>query len=69
MLAGFNNLVREASALYQSQHYDSYHFLMTLSDQVAHFGLEHHQSNDDRVPEKTFLDPEYRRACSRPAAA
>ena len=30
---------------------------MTLSDQVAHFGLEHHQSNDDRVPEKTFLDP------------
>jgi predicted metalloprotease with PDZ domain len=57
MLAGFNNLVREASAIYKSHHYDSYHFLMTLSDQVAHFGLEHHQSNDDRVPEKTFLDP------------
>lgn len=57
MLAGFNNLVREASALYKSHHYTSYHFLMTLSDQVAHFGLEHHQSNDDRVPEKTFLDP------------
>ena len=57
MLAGFNELVRQASALYQSHHYGSYHFLMTLSDQVAHFGLEHHQSNDDRVPEKTFLDP------------
>jgi predicted metalloprotease with PDZ domain len=57
MLAGFNNLVREASAMYQSHHYTSYHFLMTLSDQVAHFGLEHHQSNDDRVPEKTFLSP------------
>ncbi len=57
MLAGFNNLIREASTLYRSHHYDSYHFLMTLSDQVAHFGLEHHQSNDDRVPEKTFLDP------------
>ena len=57
MLAGFNDLVRQASALYQSHHYGSYHFLMTLSDQVAHFGLEHHQSNDDRVPEKTFLDP------------
>src|SRR6185437_459255 len=55
MLAGFNNLIREATALYKSHHYDSYHFLMTLSDQVAHFGLEHHQSNDDRVPEKTFL--------------
>jgi predicted metalloprotease with PDZ domain len=57
MLAGFNDLVRQSSALYQSHHYGSYHFLMTLSDQVAHFGLEHHQSNDDRVPEKTFLDP------------
>ena len=57
MLAGFNDLVRQASALYQSHHYGSYHFLMTLSDQVAHFGLEHHQSNDDRVPEKTFLEP------------
>jgi len=56
-LAAFNNLVREATALYKSHHYDSFHFLMTLSDQVAHFGLEHHQSNDDRVPEKTFLDP------------
>ncbi len=57
LLAGFNNLVRETGALYQSRHFNSYHFLMTLSDQVAHFGLEHHQSSDDRVPEKTFLDP------------
>lgn len=57
MLEGFNNLVRETGALYKSRHYYSYHFLMTLSDQVAHFGLEHHQSNDDRVPEKTFLNP------------
>ena len=57
LLAGFANLVRETGALYKSRHYGSYHFLMTLSDQVAHFGLEHHQSSDDRVPEKTFLDP------------
>lgn len=57
LLAGFNNLVRETGALYKSRHYGSYHFLMTLSDQVAHFGLEHHQSSDDRVPEKSFTDP------------
>ncbi len=57
LLAGFNNLVRETGALYKSRHYNSYHFLMTLSDQVAHFGLEHHQSSDDRIPEKSFLDP------------
>ena len=52
----FSNLVRETGALYKSRHYNSYHFLVTLSDQVAHFGLEHHQSSDDRVPEKTFID-------------
>jgi predicted metalloprotease with PDZ domain len=55
-LAAYSNLVRETGPLFQSRHYASYHFLMTLSDQVAHFGLEHHQSSDDRVPEKTFLD-------------
>ncbi len=55
-LAAFANLVNETGALYKSRHYNSYHFLVTLSDQVAHFGLEHHQSSDDRVPEKTFLD-------------
>ena len=55
-LDAYSNLVREAGALYQSRHYTSYHFLVTLSDQVAHFGLEHHQSSDDRVAEKTFVD-------------
>lgn len=52
----FNKLVRETGALYKSRHYNAYHFLVTLSDQVAHFGLEHHQSSDDRVAEKTFTD-------------
>jgi predicted metalloprotease with PDZ domain len=52
----FSHLIRETGALYKSRHYNSYHFLVTLSDQVAHFGLEHHQSSDDRVPEKTFTD-------------
>jgi len=52
----FDKLVRETGALYKSRHYGSYHFLVTLSDEVAHFGLEHHQSSDDRVPAKTFVD-------------
>jgi predicted metalloprotease with PDZ domain len=56
---GYSNLVRETGALYQSRHYESYHFLVTASDQVAHFGLEHHQSSDDRVPERTFIDDNY----------
>ena len=56
MVAAFSKLVHETGALYKSRHYNSYHFLVTLSDQVAHFGLEHHQSSDDRVGEKTFVD-------------
>ena len=52
----FSRLVRETGALYQSRHYGSYHFLVTLSDEVAHFGLEHHQSSDDRVAPRTFVD-------------
>jgi len=55
-IAEFDKLVRETGALYKSRHYGSYHFLVTLSDEVAHFGLEHHQSSDDRVTAKTFTD-------------
>ena len=54
----FDRLVRESGALYKSHHYDSYHFLVTLSDEVAHFGLEHHESSDDRVAARTFVDDE-----------
>ncbi|HET9257880.1 MAG TPA: hypothetical protein VFO16_22135 [Pseudonocardiaceae bacterium] len=42
-------LVDEAKALFGAEHYDHYTFLCTLSDRVAHFGLEHHQSSDTRV--------------------
>jgi predicted metalloprotease with PDZ domain len=55
-IAQFSKLIRETGALYKSRHYTAYHFLVTLSDQVAHFGLEHHQSSDDRVAERTFVD-------------
>jgi predicted metalloprotease with PDZ domain len=55
-IADFDRLVRESGALYKSRHYGSYHFLVTLSDEVAHFGLEHHQSSDDRVTANTFID-------------
>jgi predicted metalloprotease with PDZ domain len=55
-VAGYKQLVLEADALFGAHHYDHYDFLYTLSDAVAHFGLEHHQSSDDRVSERTFLD-------------
>jgi predicted metalloprotease with PDZ domain len=55
-IAHYNQLVAETGALFGSRHYRAYHFLVTLSDDVAHFGLEHHESSDDRVPERTLLD-------------
>lgn len=55
-IAAYSNLVKETGALYKSRHYDHYNFLFTLSDSVAHFGLEHHQSSDDRVDARNFLD-------------
>lgn len=53
----FDNLVAEAGALYGARHYREYHFLLTLSDHVAHFGLEHHESNDSRLGEGYLTDP------------
>ena len=54
----FSTLVAETGALFQSRHYASYHFLITLSDQVGHFGIEHHQSSDDRLTSATFINEE-----------
>ena len=58
----YQNLVKETGALFGSRHYRDYHFLYTLSDHVAHFGLEHHESSDDRMGERTLIDPEPRLA-------
>ena len=51
------NLVTESGALFGARHYAHYDFLLTLSDGTAHFGLEHHQSSDDRTGEKSLVDP------------
>lgn len=51
------NLVAESGKLFGARHYRDYHFLLTLSDHVAHFGLEHHESNDSRLPERALLLP------------
>jgi len=52
----YKRLVAEAGAMFGSRHYRSYHFLLTLSDHVASFGLEHHESSDDRLAERALLD-------------
>ena len=53
-------LVREENALFGAHHYRDYHFLLTCSDRVDHFGLEHHESSDDRVGADFLTDDDAR---------
>lgn len=60
-LAHYNKLVAETGALFGARHYRQYRFLLTLSDYVAHFGLEHHESSDNRVPERSLIEEDARK--------
>lgn len=51
-----DRLIVEAGKLFGTRHYKSYRFLFALSDQVAHFGLEHHESSDNRGPEGLLIE-------------
>ena len=51
-------LVKEAVAMFGAQHYQHYDFLLAVSDNTGAFGLEHHQSSDDRTDADFFTDPE-----------
>jgi predicted metalloprotease with PDZ domain len=56
-LAALNQLVRETGPLYASRHYETYHFLLSLSDVIREEGLEHHQSSDNGIEKKGVSDP------------
>ncbi len=53
-LEAHRNLVKQAYALYASHHYDHYDFLYSLSNEVEHNGLEHHQSSEDGADSEAF---------------
>jgi predicted metalloprotease with PDZ domain len=53
-LASYKQLVAETGKLFGARHYEKYHFLLTLSDQTAHRGLEHHESSDNGTAEDVF---------------
>ncbi len=53
----FDRLIAEAHALFGGRHYRRYDFLLALSDHIDHFGLEHHQSSDNHLPEKFLRSP------------
>src|ERR1700691_319585 len=58
----YKNLVEQANKLFGAHHYRDYHFLLSLSDHVAHFGLEHHESDDSRIAERGLVDDGERKA-------
>jgi predicted metalloprotease with PDZ domain len=58
--AQLRKLVQETAALFGATHYDEYHFLWTLSDQLGFEGIEHHQSSDNRSAERSLIDEDLR---------
>ncbi len=60
VLDAYREMTGQAKKLFGAQHFRDYHFLYSLSDHVEHFGLEHHESNDSRSPERAMVDPDLR---------
>ena len=58
----FSHLTAETGALFGARHYRDYSFLLTLSEHVAHFGLEHHECSDNRAPERMLIDEDLRKS-------
>ena len=52
----FKNLVTEAHALFGAHHYDTYRFLLTLSNHGGDEGLEHHETSEDGTAEESLSD-------------
>src|SRR5437899_1482048 len=54
--ANYDRLVAEAGALFGARHYGSYRFLVAMSEQLGHNAIEHHESSDNRMPERMMID-------------
>src|SRR3984957_16443 len=60
VLDHYKTLTDQALKLFGAQHFRDYHFVYSLSNHVAHFGLEHHESNDSRSSERSLVDADPR---------
>ena len=56
-ITAYKNLVAETGALFGARHYSHYDFLLTLSDEVGHHGVEHHESSDNSAGERMLNEP------------
>ena len=63
-VAGYRRLVVQAQRLFGALPYAHYVFLVSASDHVAHFGLEHQQSSDNRIAERALVDDDLHRLVS-----
>jgi predicted metalloprotease with PDZ domain len=57
----YSRLVAEAGALFGARHYRSYRFLVALTDSFGSNAIEHHESSDNRMPERMLIDEQYRK--------
>ncbi|MBV8102210.1 MAG: M61 family peptidase, partial [Verrucomicrobia bacterium] len=60
----YQHLVTEAAALFSATHYEHYHFLVSLSNQTFHDGIEHHESSLNATREDAFTDKDQLDAAS-----
>ena len=56
-LNAYQKLVAETGELFGARHYSHYDFLLTLSDDAGHHGVEHHESSDNSAGERMLKDP------------
>ena len=55
-LQAYRRVPLEYGALMGIRYYETYHFLLALSDRTGYAGLEHHQCSDNRAPERALID-------------
>lgn len=55
-VTAWRQLVAETGALFGARHYRHYDFLLALTDHLQPNGLEHHESSDNRLPERALHD-------------
>ncbi len=64
-LKAWNRLPAEAAALFgPAKPYESYTFLLGLSNHIPGAGIEHHQSSDNRLPELALVKAAERRGAA-----
>lgn len=54
VLEHWSRLIHESWAIYGAPHYRSYHFLLALKGPLGGGGLEHHESSDNSLPERSL---------------